>query len=206
MKIKTTKKLYKRKYQYNIVLVCAFGNVFRGSNTSKYKSRLDIENTNAAILSSTNRYLYRVDDLELANTLYTELLTISDYCTRIEYPTLTIYTNDWSDIIKLREINSDRVRSISIPPDNLIEGAVYMPTMDYEYRLTLGKTEKPYTDFIEWADAINKVKITNSCRDMLSDENGSYGGGHVYVTGENTLLIVKLQLSGIRLTIDRIVH
>jgi hypothetical protein len=78
--------------------------------------------------------------------------------------------------------------------------------MDYEYRLTLGKTEKPYTDFIEWADAINKVKITNSCRDMLSDENGSYGGGHVYVTGENTLLIVKLQLSGIRLTIDRIVH
>jgi hypothetical protein len=188
------------------VLVCAFGNVFRGSNTSKYKSRLDIENTNAAILSSTNRYLYRVDDLELANTLYTELLTISDYCTRIEYPTLTIYTNDWSDIIKLREINSDRVRSISIPPDNLIEGAVYMPTMDYEYRLTLGKTEKPYTDFIEWADAINKVKITNSCRDMLSDENGSYGGGHVYVTGENTLLIVKLQLSGIRLTIDRIVH
>lgn len=206
MQFKTTKKLYKRKYQYNIVLVCAFGNVFRGSNTSKYKSRLAIENANAANSSSQSRYAYRVDDLELANALYTELLTTSDYCTRIEYPTLTIYTNDWGNIIKLRDLNRDRVRSISIPPDNLIEGAVYMPTMDYEYRLTLGKTEKPYTDFIEWADAINKIKITNSCRDMLSNANGSYGGGHVYVTGENTLLLVKLQLSGIRLTIDRIVH
>lgn len=206
MQFKTTKKLYKRKYQYNIVLVCAFGNVFRGSNVAKYKSRLDIENANSVNTHSLNRYLYRADDLELANILYTELLTILDYCTRIEYPTVTIYTNDWGDIIKLRDLNKDRVRSISTPPDNLIEGAVYMPTMDYEYRLTVGKTEKPYTDFIEWADAIKKIKITNSCRDMLTDVTGSYGGGHIYVTGENTLLLVKLQLSGIRLTIDRIIH
>jgi hypothetical protein len=80
-----------------------------------------------------------------------------------------------------------------------------MPTMNYEFRVTIGRTEKQYLDFLEWADAINKLRVTNGCREMLLQQ-ASYGGGHFYVTGENMLLMCKMQLAGIKLTVDRIVH
>jgi hypothetical protein len=137
--------------------------------------------------------------------IYNKLTATDDYCTRVEFPAVTIYTNTYSDIIALRDIDTNKVRSISMPPANLTAGTVYMPTIDYEFRVTIGRTEKKYLDFLEWADAINKLRITNGCRDMLS-QYSSYGGGHFYVTGENMLLMCRMQLAGIKLTVDRIVH
>ena len=201
MQINTTKKLYKGKYQYNIVLVCAFSHVFRGSNSDVYFNRINREEKSFKT-STTWRSLA---DLAYTKTIYAQLTDIDDYCTRVEYPTVTIYTNSYSDIIALRDIEVDKVRRISMPPNNLIPGTVYMPTMNYEFRVTIGRTEKQYLDFLEWADAIDKLRITNSCRQMLTQE-GSYGGGHFYVNGDNMLLMCRMQLAGIKLTVDRIVH
>ena len=201
MQINTTKKLYRGKYQYNIVLVCAFSHVFRGTKSDLYFNRINRE---SKLLKTTNTWRSPAD-LAYTTQIYTELTDMDDYCTRVEYPTVTVYTNTYSDIIALRDINVDKVRSISIPPANLTAGTVYMPTIEYEYRVTIGRTEKQYLDFLEWADAINKLRITNGCRDMLLQQS-SYGGGHFYVTGKNMLLMCRMQLAGIKLTVDRIVH
>jgi len=201
MQINTTKKLYKGKYQYNIVLVCAFSHVFRGSNSDGYFNRINREEKSFKT-STTWRSLA---DLAYTKKIYAQLTDMDDYCTRVEFPTVTIYTNSYSDIIALRDIEVDKVRRISMPPNNLTAGTVYMPAMDYEFRVTIGRTENKYLDFLEWADAINKIRITNSCRSMLS-QFSSYGGGHFYVNGENMLLMCRMQLAGIKLTVDRIVH
>lgn len=201
MQINTTKKLYKGKYQYNIVLVCAFSHVFRGANSDTYVNRINRE---GKLLKTTNTWRSPAD-LAYTMQIYNKLTDTDDYCTRVEFPAVTIYTNTYSDIIALRDIDTNKVRSISMPPANLTAGTVYMPTIDYEFRVTIGRTEKKYLDFLEWADAINKLRITNGCRDMLS-QYSSYGGGHFYVTGENMLLMCRMQLAGIKLTVDRIVH
>lgn len=201
MQINTTKKLYKGKYQYNIVLVCAFSHVFRGNNVDAYFNRITREQK---LLKTTNTWR-SPSDLAYTTKIYHELSNMDDYCTRVEFPAVTIYTNTYSDIIALRDIDITKARSISMPPANLEAGTIYMPTMDYEFRVTIGRTEQKYLDFLEWADAINKLRITNSCRDMLS-QHASYGGGHFYVTGDNMLLMCRMQLAGIKLTVDRIVH
>jgi hypothetical protein len=201
MQINTTKKLYKGKYQYNIVLVCAFSHVFRGPDSNAYFNRINREEK----LLNTNNTWRSPLDLAYTMEIYNKLADMDDYSTRVEFPTVTIYTNEYSNIIRLRDINVDKVRSISMPPANLTAGTVYMPTMNYEFRVTIGRTEKQYLDFLEWADAINKLRVTNGCREMLLQQ-ASYGGGHFYVTGENMLLMCKMQLAGIKLTVDRIVH
>lgn len=201
MQINTTKKLYKGKYQYNVVLVCAFSHVFRGNDSDTYYKRISRE---SKLLSPTNTWRTPAD-LAYTMQIYNELTSLSEYCTRVEFPTVTIYTNAYSDIIALRDVDVAKVRSISIPPANLTAGTVYMPTMEYEFRVTIGRTEKQYLDFLEWADAINKLRITNGCRDMLT-QHASYGGGHFYVSGDNMLLMCRMQLAGIKLTVDRIVH
>jgi hypothetical protein len=201
MQVKTTKKLYKGKYQYNIVLVCAFSHVFRGTNSDTYFKRIDRESKS---LKTSNTWR-SLADIVYTKKIYNTLIAMDDYCTRVEFPTVTIYTNNYSDIIALRDIDVDTVRSINMPPANLKVGTVYMPTINYEFRVTIGRTEKQYLDFLEWADAINKLRITNGCREMLL-QPASYGGGHFYVTGDNMLLMCRIQLAGVRLTVDRIVH
>jgi hypothetical protein len=201
MQIKTTKKLYRGKYQYNIVLVCAFSHVFRGTNDIDYVRRI----TRESKTFNQNSTWRSPADLAHTTQICNTLLTMDNYCTRVEYPTVTIYTNSYSDIIALREVNIDKVRSVSMPPTNLVEGTVYMPTMEYEFRVTIGRTEHQYTDFLEWADALDKLRITNSCREMLLQRN-SYGGGHFYVTGEKMLMMCRMHLAGVKLTVDRIVH
>lgn len=201
MQINTTKKLYRGKYQYSVVLVCAFSHVFRGTNSDTYFKRIDRESKSL----KTSTTWRSIADLLYTKEIYNELTAMDDYCTRVEFPTVTIYTNNHRDIIALRDIDIAKVRSINLPPANLTPGTVYMPTIDYEFRVTIGKTDKPCLDFLEWADAINKLRITKSCRDMLT-QDASYGGGHFYVTGDNMLLMCRMQLAGVKLTVDRIVH
>lgn len=201
MQVKTTKKLYKGKYQYNIVLVCAFSHVFRGHDSDTYINRISREER---LFKHTATWRSPAD-LAYTMEIYNTLTSMDDYCTRVEFPAVTIYTTNYSDIIALREINVANVRCISMPHANLLVGTVYMPTLNYEFCVTIGRTKKPYLDFLEWADEINKLRITNGCRAMLL-QSASYGGGRFYVTGDNMLLMCRMQLAGIKLTVDRIVH
>lgn len=205
MQISTTKKLYKGKYQYNIVLVCAYSFLFRGNKLDVTARKLELEGTRSESWRGYPSTWKNPEEFAYAKELYDMLITMDDYSIRVESPTITCYTNDYSDIVALKQLDISKVRRISVPKATLTEDSVYMPEIDYEFRVTIGKTENKYLDFLEWADAIDKLRITNSCREMLS-RHSSYGGGHFYVNGENMLLMCRMQLAGINLTVHRIVH
>jgi hypothetical protein len=205
MQISTTKKLYKGKYQYNIVLVCAYSFLFRGNKLDVTARKIENEETRVENWRGYPSAWKNPEELAYAKELYDMLITMDEFSIRVESPTITCYTNNYSDIIALRELDISKVRRISVPTVTLTEDTVYMPEIDYEFRVTIGKTTNKYLDFLEWADAIDKLRITNSCREMLS-RNSSYGGGYFYVNGENMLLMCRMQLAGINLTVHRIVH
>lgn len=205
MQISTTKKLYKGKYQYNIVLVCAYSFVFRGNKLNVTARKLEFEGTRSESWRGYPSTWKNPDEFAYAKELYDMLITMDDFSIRVESPTITCYTNNYNDIIKLREINISKVRKISVPKTTLEEDTVYMPDINFEFRVTIGKTENKYLDFLEWADTIDKLRITNSCREMLSRYN-SCGGGHFYVNGEKMLMMCRMHLAGIKLTVHRIVH
>ena len=76
--------------------------------------------------------------------------------------------------------------------------------MNYDFRITLGKTSHEHSAFIAWAESNSKVKLTKSCKlDLLKDR--TWGGKHLYVTGDNNLLMVKMQLGDSIAKIERII-
>jgi hypothetical protein len=79
-----------------------------------------------------------------------------------------------------------------------------MPKMNYDYRVTLGKTTQEYQSFIEWAETSKKIKLTKSCKKDLQRLR-TWGGTHFYISGENNLLLAKMHLSGAIAKIERIV-
>jgi hypothetical protein len=79
-----------------------------------------------------------------------------------------------------------------------------MTKTNYDFKVTLGKTIKEYSAFIEWAETNKKLKLTKSCKSALNS-NRSWGGTHFYVTGEKNLLLAKMHLGGSINKVERIV-
>ena len=131
---------------------------------------------------------------------------MQDFDLRVESPWISIYTNNKDDIVLLQNINSDVVKYISLPdPASTLEsGVVVMPKTPFDYRITLGKTTKSHPEFVEWATALDKLKLTKSCIRALQNPR-SWGGTHFYVKGDNVLLMAKMHLGGSISKIDRII-
>lgn len=131
---------------------------------------------------------------------------MSDIDIRVESPWLSIYSNNLADINTLAKIDNTHVKYISKPPDNTIldSGTVIMPKMNYDFRITLGKTTQEHSAFIQWAESNKKLRLTKSCiRDL--EKPRSWGGTHFYVTGDNNLLMAKMHLGGSISKVERIV-
>jgi hypothetical protein len=210
MQYKVTKKLFNGIYQYKIVLTCAGSSLFRHNDLDTvYKNLLEIT---LPAQPKPNQFGYRSggisnqDDLDYAFRLQKLLSKMSDIDIRVESPWLSIYSNNLSDINKLAKINIDQVKYISKPPDNttLDAGTVIMPKMNYDFRITLGKTTQEHSTFVEWAESNKKLKLTKSCIKDLHKPR-SWGGTHFYVTGDNNLLMTKMHLGGSISKVERIV-
>jgi len=206
MLYKTTRSLFKGKYQYKIVLICAGASAFRSG---------DMESA-LKILSNT-RFpkpddAWRVtsiktsEQLDYAIGLATSLKTMNGIEIRVESPWISIYTNSSSHIEVLTSLDKHCVKYISQPAKDsvLTVNTIIMPKTNYDYRITLGKTNQNYQAFVEWANGLDKLKLTKSCKLELS-KSRSWGGTHFYVTGENTLLLSKMHLGGAISKIERIV-
>jgi hypothetical protein len=155
-------------------------------------------NTKQSIKNYNDR-LYGIDVAKL-------LINQKDLDIRVENPWISIYTNDRKLINQLAKINESHVKYIAEPDVNtqLAEGTVVMPKMDYDYRITMGKTVQPNYSFIEWAEKSPKCKLTKSCiRDLQKPR--SWGGTHFYITGDNNLLLAKMHLGGSVSKVERIV-
>jgi hypothetical protein len=130
---------------------------------------------------------------------------MSDIDIRIETPWISVYTSNKKNIDKLVNLDKDRVKYVCVPPANttLSEDTIIMPKMDFDFRVTLGKTSNECTAFVSWAETNAKVKLTKSCIRDLSKMR-SWGGTHFYVTGDNNLLMAKMHLGGCISKIERI--
>ena len=209
MQTKTTNRLFHGKYQYKIVLICAGASYFKDRDISQvfhYLTKLDLAE-NAKL-----KWGYRTspikDKAELDYTLrlLIELKDMVDYDLRVESPWLSFYTNNKKDIDKLANIDADQVKYVSMPPPGgiIAENSILLPKMNFEFRVTLGKTTREHSTFVEWAGANKKVKLTKSCARDLAKHN-SWGGTYFYITGDNNLLMAKMHLGDAINKVERIV-
>lgn len=214
MLYKTTKRLFRGIYQYKIVLICAGASVFRSGDMESALDdlkKITITESGANKIGAPYYTSWRVgiktqDDLDYAFQLQHTLSTLKDIDVRVETPWVSVYTNNKKDVDVLAKIDNTKVKYISIPPANssLTTDTIIMPKMNYEYRITLGKTTQEHSSFIQWAEASSKLKLTKSCIKDLS-KHRSWGGTHFYLSGNNNLLMARMHLGGSIAKIERII-
>jgi hypothetical protein len=101
---------------------------------------------------------------------------------------------------------ADKVKYVSVPPANnpLIENTIITTKLDFDYRITLGKTTREHSAFVSWAENNKKLRLTKSCIKDLH-KNRSWGGTYFYITGDNNLLMAKMHLGEAINRVDRII-
>ena len=206
MLFKTTTRLFKGIYQYKIVLVCSGASLFRGTDLNSVLDNLNKIDFSEKKSNWKISHFKTQDDLDYAFKLQNALSKMTGIDIRVESPWMSIYTNNKKDITVLSKIDPSKVKYACVPPNNttLDSDTVIMPKMNYDYRVTLGKTNQEYSAFISWADTNKKCKLTKSCISALK-RNRSWGGTHFYITGDNNLLMAKMHLGGSIAKVERIV-
>lgn len=211
MQYKQTKKLFYGTYQYKIVLVCAGAGWFRNKDwdyAASMLSKVDLVK-NAVQHPNYTRYngisIKTKEDLDYAIDLLKVLRTLEDVDVRVESPWISLYTNTEKNIDKVTNIDNTRIKYVSVPAtDSTLEvGVVILPKVDFEYRVTVGRTTQNYTTFVQWADTSSKLKLTKTCRKQLSSP-ASWGGSYFYVTGDKNLMMTKMHLGGTIAKVERV--
>lgn len=146
------------------------------------------------------------DELDYCFKLQAQLKKLTDIEVRVESPWVTVYTNTKSNVDALTKLDKTKVKYVSAPDKTATLGSdtIIMPKMNYEFRVTLGKTTQEHSAFVLWAESNSKVKLTKSCvRDLSKDR--SWGGTHFYITGDNNLLMAKMHLGSAINKVERII-
>jgi len=209
MEFKTTRSLFRGKYQYKIVLVCAGSSWFRSGDSEtilNHLRKVTIDTGQSRNVWQRVSTIKSQEDLEYAVQLANALSKMQDIDLRVESPWISIYTNNKSHVDLLTKLDQSKVKYICKPDKGTVleENTVIMPKINYDFRVTLGKTSQPNLGFITWATANKKCRLTKSCiRDL--EKARSWGGTHFYITGDNNLLMAKMHLSGTIAKIERIV-
>ena len=209
MQYKTTTKLFNGIYQYKIVLVCSGAHFFRSgdmASTLESLQQIDLVRNTSGIPNWRHSLIKTQDDLDYALKLQNALSKQPDIDVRVESPWITVYTNNKKNIDILTKLDKDRVKYVSAPAEKttLEQNTIIMPKMNYDYRITLGKTIQEHSSFVEWAESNPKLKVTKSAKtDLLKPR--SWGGKHFYLTGENNLLLAKMHLGSSIAKIERII-
>ena len=204
MLTKETRRLFQGQYQYKAVLVCPAAGWFRGRNVSEALDKIK-ENGIGAHKNPFNK-VKTPEDFDYCMKLAKTILKMSNFNIRVESPFISIYSNSEKDVKALAKLDTDRVKYISRPPLNstLTSDTILLPKVNFEYRVTLGKTTQDNSTFVQWANNNKKLKLTKSCiRDLTKDR--SWGGTYFYVTGDNNLLMTKMHLGGSINKVERII-
>lgn len=205
---KTTNRLFKGQYQYKIVLTVPGSSLFRTGDmdaTLRQLQKIDLTKSSDLLFYRAN--IKTKEDLDYTFKLQAAIKKLEDKLwVRVESPWISIYTNEKSAVKTLTKLDEDRVKYVSCPPSNtnLVNGTVILPKIDYEYKVTLGKTNHENTAFIEWAEKNDNVKLTKSCIKHLSKDS-SWGGSYFYINGDKNLLMAKMHLGGSINKVERVV-
>ena len=195
------------KYQYKIVITCAGSSWFRGGDLESVLEQLNRVEIKPTQNSQSWRSSIRTqEELDYAFKLQHKLSKLIDIEVRVEAPWISVYTNTKANVDALVKLDPEKVKYVSCPPSSgsLQENTVIMPKMNYDYKVTLGKTIQEHSAFIEWAEGNAKLKLTKSSKKELS-KNRSWGGAYFYVTGDNNLLMAKMHLGGSINKVERII-
>jgi len=207
MLIKTTNRLFHNKYKYKIVLTCGGASLLRNKKFDEILERLnDIKFDDAKISHYRGSVIKSKEELDWTFKLVNSLQLMNDIDLRVEQPWISIYTNTKGHIDKLSKLDSTKVKYISMPPSagTLVENTIISSKINFEYRITLGKTTHEHSTFINWANNNKKLKLTKSCIKALNSPR-SWGGTYFYITGDNNLLLAKMHLGEAINRVDRIV-
>jgi hypothetical protein len=201
---KTTNRLFKGTYQYKIVLICATASMFRSGDMDSVLAQIKKIVVTPSGLYSNRRFTQ--EDIDYAFKLHSAVTSMSNFELRVESPWISFYTNNLANIELLTALDETKVKYISAPPANqqLASDNIIMPKMNYDYRITIGKTITEHSAFVQWAENSDKLRLTKSCRKDLLKQR-SWGGTYFYVTGDNTLLMAKMHLGGSIAKIERII-
>ena len=197
-------------YQYKAVLVCPVSAWFRGCNLDFAKQKLKaIDPTKLPLLSPPWSKLRSRADLDYCIALESKLSNFQDFDIRVEHPLLNFYTNNFNDIVSITSVDIDRTKYVSVPDEvlypKLEKNTVFLPKIDFGFKITMGKTRTSYNSFINWAETSDKVRLTKRCIQDLSSDR-SWGGSYFYVKDEKSLTMVKMFLGTEIVRIDRVIN
>ena len=189
---KQTTKLFNHKYKYKIVLVTKAAGLFRGCNFESIDANLK-EN------QKENQYEWikrlTPEDRYYAGKLSIALKKCKDFEIRVENPYISCYTNIEKDVELLSKIDSDRVKYVSLPTAGtetaLSQGKVIVKNLDFDYKVTMGRTRQDFTSFVEWCEGKDKIRMPKRAKKDLCRKS-CWGGSHFYVKDEKMLLMVKV--------------
>lgn len=202
---KVTKRLFNGTYQYKIVLICAGASLFRSGDMDSTLAQLNKIDLGKSHDHYWTRSIKTQDELEYCFSLQAQLKKLKNIDIRVESPWVSVYSNSRADIDAIASVNTDNVKYISVPGSNSLEnGTILLPKVNFEFKVTLGKTLLEHSAFIGWAEANSKVKLTKTCkRDLTKDR--SWGGTYFYITGDKNLLLAKMHLGGSINKVERII-
>jgi hypothetical protein len=87
---------------------------------------------------------------------------------------------------------------------NLDEKKIIVKNLDFEFRVTIGKTTQDYINFLNWCDNKDKIKLPNRAKEQLAKKR-SWGGYYFYVKDEKTLTMVKMFVGSCIQAVERCV-
>jgi len=206
IKVKNSQKLFNGVYRYKTVIICPVAAWFRGNNTDHADQMLkkyaldDLPKYQCLNIKNPTDYLYSVEVLNL-------LKSFSDYDLRIEQPLLSFYTNHLDSAVTMANLDVSRTKYMCGPPDNVVinTGEIILKRVPFTYKVTLGKTKKNYSNFVDWSAKINKIKMTKTCKTNLCKDR-SRGGFYFYVKDDATMSMVKMFVNSDILRIDKIIN
>ena len=190
---KHTTRLFNNKYKYKIVLLSKAAGWFRGGDLEHVKEK--IASSDSSVKSVWAPKLSK-EDKEYAASLATVMGQLVDYDLRVESPLISFYTNTEKNIEKLAKVDPSLVKYVSFPQAGsetlLDEHKIISKNINYDYRVTMGRTRQNYNNFLNWCNGKElKIKLPKRAKTHLAKEH-SWGGYYFYVRDEKTLTMVKM--------------
>lgn len=198
LQIRQTRKLFNDRYLYKIVLVNEYASWFKSKDLNYVMTRL------TAISGDSQNQKSR----EMCYQIYKCLYRSEDFNLRVQFPRITVYTNNKKTIECLSNIDPENIKYVSTINEKtatLEKGQILMERTNYDYKVTLKKLSHDFSEFINWCHNNKKIKLTERSKTALSSQK-SWGGSFFYVKGDSALLMVKIFLNDGIQRIDKIIR
>ena len=201
---KQTTKLFNNKYKYKIVLVCKSAGWFRGCNFEYVDERL----VNQPVEKDPWVTKLTHDEIYFTAKLCELFKKLTDYEIRVENPFISFYTNNNADVEKIAKIDSSRVKYVSLPKAGtetvLDNHSVIVKNLDFDYKVTMGKTRQNFSEFVAWCEDKDKIRMPKRAKRDLC-KSACWGGSHFYVKGDKMLTMVKMFVGSYIHTVESVV-